>query len=127
MNSKARRLGARGHMTPELLFTLGSTCHYCSVEVSYGHGSYDHVKAFDRGGSNTIDNIVRVCTRDQRRKFTKSEDEFAAHRDLVVTCALPGCSNTFHPRFAERERGMAKFCSRSHAAKAGWLARRGDG
>lgn len=124
MNSKARRLGVRGHMTPELLFTLGTRCHYCSIEVEYGHGSYDHVQSFERGGFNTIDNLVRVCTTCNRRKFTKSVAEFAGHRDLVVTCALPGCTNTFHPRFAERERGMAKFCSRSHAAKAGWLMRR---
>jgi 5-methylcytosine-specific restriction endonuclease McrA len=126
MNSKARRLGVRGHVTPELLFTLGTTCHYCSVEVGYGHGSYDHVQAFDRGGLNTIDNIVRVCTSDQRRKFTKSVAQFEAHRDLVVTCALPGCTRTFHPRFAERERGMAKFCSRSHAAQWGVLKRSGS-
>lgn len=123
MNSKARRLGARGQVSPELLFTRGSTCHYCGIQVSPGHGSYDHVTAFDKGGTNTIDNVVRVCTTCNRSKFTKSVEEFAGHRDLVVTCALPGCDNTFHPRFAERERGMAKYCSRSHAAKAGALMR----
>lgn len=127
MNSKARRLGARGHITPELLFTLGIQCRYCQIEVPWGHGSYDHVTPFDKGGTNTIDNIVRICTTDQRKKFTKTTAEFAEHRDLVVTCALPGCDITFHPRFAERERGMAKYHSRSHAAKAGWIERRARG
>lgn len=124
MNKKAARLGVRGYMTPELLRTLGHKCHYCGISVPAGHGSYDHVQAFDKGGTNTIDNIVRICTRDQRQKFTKSEAEFAAHQDLIVTCELPWCTNTFHPRFAERERGMAKYCSRSHAALGGWLRRK---
>lgn len=125
MNKRAAKNGARGTITAELLYSLGNICAYCRTELEPMHGSYDHRIALDRGGSNTIDNLVRCCITCQREKFTKTPEEFAEHQATVVTCALPGCIVTWQPRFAERQRGMARYCSRSHAAKAGQLMRKG--
>lgn len=124
-NSKARRLGVRGTVTAEDLgsleySTLGSICHYCGVGLEVGFGTFDHVIPLDSGGQNSILNIVRCCTRCNRNKFTKSPEELAIHQDRVVTCARPGCGNTFRPRWAEYENGRARLCSRRCAALWRW-------
>lgn len=120
MNMRARKVGARGIINPMNLAVLPHVCYYCGIELAFGHGTYDHRVALNKGGSNQPDNIVRCCITCQRKKFTKSEGEY---RTFVaagsVTCALEGCSISWTPRFAEQQRGMAKFCSRSHAAKYG--------
>lgn len=124
MNMRARKVGARGVITPEMLAAKPGWCAYCKVQLEPGHGTFDHRVALDKGGSNTYDNIERCCVTCQRQKFTKSEEEFLAYvSGGCVTCALPGCYESWLPRFAERQRGMAKFCSRSHAAKYGALVR----
>lgn len=120
MNMRARKVGARGVITPEMLAAKPGRCRYCGVELEPGHGTFDHRVALDKGGSNTYDNIERCCVGCQRTKFTKSSEEFLAYvAEGRITCQLDGCDSTWIPRFAERQRGMAKFCSRSHAAKYG--------
>lgn len=120
MNMRARKVGARGVVTPEILARVGSSCFYCPTDLEPGHGTFDHRVALEKGGPNTADNIVRCCTTCQRQKYTKSEEEFRAYvREGMITCALAGCGQQWMPRFAERQRGMAKFCSRSHSAKYG--------
>ena len=120
MNMRARKVRARGIITPEALALKPQVCFYCGTELAFGHGTYDHRVALDKGGSNQADNVVRCCITCQRKKFTKSEDEYRTFiENGSVTCALEGCSISWTPRFAERQRGMAKFCSRSHAAKYG--------
>lgn len=125
MNKRAEKRGARGRVSAEMLYSLGNICAYCGTELEPMHGSYDHRIALERGGSNTIDNLVRCCITCQREKFTKTPEEFLRVRTMVVTCALPGCDKTWHPRYAERQRGVARFCSRSHAAIAGQMMRKG--
>lgn len=120
-NSKARRLGVPGVITAEQLAVMPGRCAYCSTGLSLMDGTWDHVVPFDRGGDNTINNIVRSCLSCNRRKFTKTPDMFAAHQEMLVTCALPGCTKTWQPRYAEKLRGMARYCSRSHAAKSRWV------
>jgi 5-methylcytosine-specific restriction endonuclease McrA len=124
-NSKARRLGVRGAVTATELLWLesiawGSACHYCGIELVIGQGSFDHVVPFDRGGLNTIMNIVRCCLTCQREKFTKSPAQLAEHRDRMVTCARPGCGRTYQPRWAEWEAGRARLCSRRCSALLRW-------
>lgn len=119
-NAKARRLNRRGVVLWTHLAVLADECFYCGIGLSKMEGSYDHVLPWDRGGSNDPSNIVRCCLDCQRRKFNKTPEEFTEHEGMVVTCALPECSNTFKPRYAEAKRGMARYCSRSHAAKSRW-------
>lgn len=122
-NARARQYHARGVVSASMLTALGDDCHYCGIGLTLDHGTWDHVVPFDRGGSNEITNIVRCCVTCQRTKFNKTETEFAEHQDMVVTCARPGCGNTWKPRWAERKRGMARFCSHQCAGMAkgqGW-------
>ena len=120
MNMRARKIGARGVITPEMLAAKTERCAYCRIDLEPGHGTFDHRVSLDKGGSNTYDNIERCCVTCQRQKFTKSEEEFRAYvAEGWVTCSLVGCDNKWQPRFAERKRGMAKFCSRSCAATYG--------
>ena len=116
-NTKGRRLGRRGTVTWKHLYELGDYCFYCDIGMDKMDGSYD----FDQGGSNDPSNIVRCCVSCQRRKFTKTPEEYAEHRLMRVTCALDGCDKVFTPRYAEAKRGMAKYCSLSHAAKSRWV------
>lgn len=120
-NAKSRRLRVRGVVTAKMLALMPSECYYCGTLLGIMDGSWDHMIAFDRGGTNEPHNIVRCCISCQRRKFTKSPEEFAEHRAMLVTCALPGCDVTWQPRYAERRRGMARYCSHSHAAKSRFM------
>ena len=117
-NSKAKRLGRRGTVTWRHLYNLPDECYYCGVAISKMEGSFDHVLAFNEGGSNDPSNIVRCCVSCQRRKFTKTAEEFEEHKSMTRMCALPGCDVVFQPRWAEAQRGMARYCSLSHAAKS---------
>lgn len=120
-NRKARILGRRGVLLWSHLAVKPSECFYCGVHLGIMDGTWDHRVPFDLGGSNEPDNIVRCCYDCNRRKFSKTEAEFAEHKAMWVTCALPGCDVQWKPRYAERKRGMAKYCSRAHAAKSRWV------
>lgn len=117
-NAKARKRHVQGVVTWEMLASLEPSCRYCQIGLDLDHGSWDHYIAWDRGGDNWITNIVRCCTTCQRTKFTKSEGEFEAHKQLTVTCARPGCGNSYRPRWAEYQRGMARYCSHVCAGMA---------
>lgn len=126
MNARATRCGAQGHIEFMDLYTVmfrggSDSCFYCGIGLEPMHGSFDHAIALDRGGSNRTNNIVRCCLTCQRSKHTKTPGEFRSSQDLSVTCALPGCGKSWNPRWGEYKRGMARFCSRSHAAKSRWV------
>lgn len=120
MNRKAARLGTSGRITASDLAMVMLTyrvCPYCGIDLSDG-GTFDHRIAFDRGGSNTRDNLVRCCYDCQRRKFTKTPEEWLVFRDEWRTCA--SCGKRFKPRFADLQRGYAVTCSRSCSGKRRW-------
>lgn len=119
-NLKARNKGVPGVVTAEMLAIMPGRCFYCETDLSIMDGTWDHKIPFDRGGDNTLNNIVRCCLGCNRRKFTKTPAEFSTYEGMWVTCALPGCGKRWQPRYAEHLRGMAKYCSRSHAAKSRW-------
>jgi hypothetical protein len=117
-NAKARNRHVPGVVTWEMLATLPGACRYCGIALDLDHGSWDHYTAWENGGDNWITNIVRCCTTCQRSKFTKTEAEYAAHRDLMVVCARPGCGVEFRPRWAEYQNGRARYCSHRCAGMA---------
>jgi hypothetical protein len=127
MNARARKYRAPGVMDWRQLVLVAERdnhrCHYCQAILLLDGGSWDHVIAFDKGGDNWSTNIVRCCYRCQRAKHTKNAEEYLVHQQLLVTCARPGCGNTYKPRWAEYKRGMARFCSHQCAGTAkgkGW-------
>lgn len=124
-NARARKLHAPGVVDIRVLVAVAASgqCHYCDIEVGLEHGSWDHMIPLSEGGANTITNIVRCCTTCQRSKFTKTPAQHQANRELMVKCARPTCHTEFKPRWAERQRGMARFCSHQCAGAArgqGW-------
>lgn len=118
-NRKARLLGRRGVVLWTHLYQKPNECFYCGVGLGIMDGTWDHRVPFDQGGSNEPDNIVRCCYDCNRRKFSKTEEEFAEHKGMVATCGV--CGKQWKPRYAERKRGMARYCSRSCAAKSRWV------
>jgi hypothetical protein len=120
-NVKGRRLGVPGTVTAEMLARMPQSCHYCGISLGIMDGTWDHSIAFDKGGDNMLSNIVRCCTTCNRRKFSKSPEEFVTHDKTTAVCALPGCGNEWQPRYAEYKRGMARYCSRSCSAKSRWV------
>lgn len=118
-NKKAARLGAGGYITAIQLARKPLTCHYCGIGLEVGQGTFDHIVPFDRGGSNSDDNIVRCCITCNREKFNKTPEEFRAHQALVVKCEV--CERMYKPRWAEYINGRARVCSRSCAGKKRWL------
>lgn len=122
-NSKARRLGIRGRVTAFDLATIEleqPRCYYCGIELEIGQGTFDHIVPFERNGRNAFDNLVRCCITDNRKKFTKTPEQLVEHEDRRVTCARPGCDNTYQPRWAEWEAGRARLCSRRCSALLRW-------
>jgi hypothetical protein len=117
-NRKARQYHVRGVITAEMLAQKGDTCAYCPTVMSIMDGTWDHVIPFDKGGTNEPTNIVRCCMDCQRRKFTKTPDQFAEHQSMEAVCGI--CGKKWKPRYAEAKRGMARYCSLSCAAKARW-------
>jgi 5-methylcytosine-specific restriction endonuclease McrA len=121
INKKAARLDAVGRVSAEDLAKVimaNPDCEYCGIGLELGHGTFDHVVPFDRGGRNTPDNIVRCCTTCNREKYTKSPDELARFRATEFRCA--NCNQPFRPRYADWIRGYGKVCSRSCAASTRW-------
>lgn len=117
-NARARRWRAPGVVSwQQLAATADDPCVYCGIDLTIADGTWDHKIAFNEGGTNWFDNIVRCCMTCQRAKFTKTPEEFAAHKRLVVVCPVDGTE--FQPRWAEWKRGMAKYCSLSCAGIAG--------
>ena len=115
-NARARAAHAPGVLGWWML--SGDECWDCGVGLEPSMGSWDHVIALDRGGTNYLTNIVRCCYDCQRSKFTKTPAELEEYRDLVVTCANPDCGVQFKPRWAECKRGMARFHSHACAGAA---------
>jgi 5-methylcytosine-specific restriction endonuclease McrA len=72
-----------------LLERYGYCCAYCGAA---GPLEADHRDPLARGGRNTIENLLPACVRCNRRKHTKTEDEFreflAGHEDITET-AIP--------------------------------------
>lgn len=120
-NRKARRFGVRGAVSADDLLFIEETireCAYCGISLEAGHGSFDHIVPFKSHGPNEVANITRCCLTCQRKKFTKTPEEFAAHAALTVACVV--CGNEFQPRWAEYQRGMARTCSRSCSGRLRW-------
>jgi 5-methylcytosine-specific restriction endonuclease McrA len=117
-NAKARRLHVRGVVSWQMLAAMPGQCRYCGVELRLEDGSWDHYVAWDKGGTNEITNIVRCCNTCQRSKFTKTEAEYAEHRDRLVTCKRPGCGVQYKPRWAEWQAGRARYHSHQCAGMA---------
>jgi hypothetical protein len=121
MNAKAKRLGARGRMTAEGLFLViqrHPVCPYCGLDNDPMHSSFDHVVAFDKGGTNDASNIVFGHLSCNRRKFTKTAEEHLAFETLTIVC--PVDQTVFKPRYADWIRGLGRYCSRSCSAASRW-------
>jgi hypothetical protein len=121
MNRKAEQLGADGRVNAELLWLIivdYPKCPYCGIEIDPMHGQFDHKVPFDKGGSNTRDNIVFCCVTCNRAKFTKSVDEHAEWVGFTVVCPIDG--TVFKPRYSDWVRGLGRYCSRSCSAASRW-------
>lgn len=124
MNQKARQRGVRGTLTAAdlaYLETHRTTCAYCGVKLEVGHGTFDHVTPFDRGGTNFFHNVTRCCTACQREKFTKTASEYDEYRQLMATCLV--CQKVYKPRWAEWRNGKARTCSHECAARSRWIGK----
>lgn len=114
INQKATKLGAPGRVSAQdlaqvYLESMGR-CAYCQIEVTVDGVSFDHVVAFARGGSNTRSNLAASCITCQRGKFTKTREEWAKAKDMLVPCEV--CGKQFKPRWADWIRGLGRTCSR---------------
>lgn len=118
-NKKARRYGVTGVITAIDLARKPMRCNYCGIGLEVGQGTFDHVIPFDKGGTNEDSNIVRSCLTCNRKKFTKSPQEFAQHEALIVACSV--CGKEYQPRWGEYINGRARVCSRSCAGKKRWM------
>jgi hypothetical protein len=123
-NRKAAKLGLNGRITAEdyarAFIASGGDCPYCGIGISPETCSFDHSIPFDRGGQNEPENIVACCLTCQREKATKTPEEFAHARTLMVVCE--SCGRTFKPRYADYRRGYGRTCSAECAGLKGKAA-----
>ena len=120
-NRKAAALGLNGRITADdyarAFIASGGVCPYCGIDITPEHCSFDHKVPFDRGGENEPSNIVACCLTCQREKGTKTPEEFARARTLMVNCE--SCGRTFKPRYADYVRGYGRTCSAECAGLKG--------
>lgn len=120
-NSKARRLGAPGRVSAEDLIRIWSAqkgiCYYCPTDLDPLYATFDHRLPFERGGTNTIENLVLSCLTDNRQKFTMTEAEYRDWLGLERIC--PVDQTKFRPRPADYRRGLGFYCSRKCSGTAG--------
>jgi endogenous inhibitor of DNA gyrase (YacG/DUF329 family) len=117
-NRKAASLGIRGWITPAEMAAMPLSCFYCHAPLEHRRSEFDHKVPFDRGGWNTIDNIVRCCKKCNGIKFTKLPNEFDEYNRLQVTC--PVCGRIFKPRWSDFQNGNGRYCSRRCSAASRW-------
>lgn len=122
-NKDAVRLGQRHRLEWYDLDTVETAfgfCAYCHIELEMGQGTFDHAIPLDRGGPNASYNLVRCCYTCQREKGTKTPEEYATYRALIVNCAI--CGKAFRPRWNEWQAGRGRLCSRRCAALKRWAS-----
>lgn len=96
-------------------------CYYCGTTLDPFTATFDHRDPFERGGPNTVDNIVLSCITDNRQKFTMTEAEYRDWLGLVRICPID--QKKFRPRPADYRRGLGFYCSRRCSGVAGGRAR----
>lgn len=119
-NKKAANLGCKGRITAEdlgeLILLSEGACFYCGIGLEPIAASFDHYVPFERGGENTVNNIVVCCLTCQRSKGTKLPSEFKEAKAIQPRpCAV--CGTPFTPRWADLKRGYGTTCSLSCAGK----------
>ncbi len=126
INQKASRLGQPDRITPGALARVfiasDGHCRYCGIEIDWKGVSFDHVRAFARGGANTEKNLAASCITCQRTKHTKTPEEHAENMALTVACSV--CGKQYKPRWADWKRGYGKTCSRKCSGLKGGQAER---
>jgi len=82
MNTRAKRLKAKGRLTADLLrdriFESGGCCEWCGVDLVNQPFELDHVLSLSHQGQNTSDNLVVSCPDCNRRKSGKHPARFAS-------------------------------------------------
>lgn len=127
MNKKAAGLGRNGRLTPADLASAyidaEALCHYCTIGITTGDCSFDHVVPFVAGGENERANLVACCLTCQRQKASRMAHEFALARVHEASCEI--CGIRFKPRWADVRRGYGTTCSAKCAGTKGRRVRSG--
>jgi 5-methylcytosine-specific restriction endonuclease McrA len=86
-NRRARKLATGGSYTAQqidnLLILQRHKCVGCSVSIKGGF-EIDHVVALSKGGSSDISNIQLLCKPCNRRKHTKSVEQWAREQGRLL-------------------------------------------
>ena len=86
-NRRARKLATGGSYTAQQIDNLfilqRHKCANCSVSIQGGF-EIDHIVALSKGGSSDISNIQLLCKPCNRRKHTKSPEEWAREQGRLL-------------------------------------------
>jgi|SRR3990167_1443521 len=52
------------------------TCYLCLIPIEFGNDHLEHKTPVSRGGSNEYDNLAVACGKCNRKKHTKTEQEY---------------------------------------------------
>lgn len=87
-NRIAKKKLAGGTHTPQdildILLNQGGRCVYCRCDISLGR-EVDHIQPIARGGRNDKSNLQLLCKGCNRRKHSKTHEEFQATLTLRAT------------------------------------------
>jgi 5-methylcytosine-specific restriction endonuclease McrA len=86
-NRRARKLAAGGSYTAQQIDNLEvlqrHKCANCSISIK-GSFEIDHIVALSKGGSSDISNIQLLCKPCNRRKHTKSPEQWAREQGRLL-------------------------------------------
>lgn len=78
-NRRALKFGVPGTLTEETINSIYThqrgRCKYCGVRLRQRY-AIDHVMPMSRGGANTPENIVAACIRCDKRKGSRTPEEW---------------------------------------------------
>lgn len=73
----ARALGTHSGAEWTALCRRTPACRYCGVSLTYWNDAKDHRVPIARGGSDSIDNLQRICWECNLAKGALTDDEYA--------------------------------------------------
>lgn len=87
VNLKARKRGARGYISneiiDELFLTQNGQCAYCDCDISSGY-QVDHIYPIVRGGSNEATNLCLACRSCNQSKSASTVEEWRERCPVAV-------------------------------------------
>ena len=82
--AEARRLGTHTEAEFKAKTRDVKTCRYCGDDLNYWNAVKDHMQSVYCGGSDSIDNVQKICWECNAEKFKTPHDQFTYTLETII-------------------------------------------